>query len=134
MQSDTKLIELLQTCKTIAVVGLSDRPDRASYGVAQYMQAQGYRIIPVNPNAAEILGERCYASLLDIPHAVDVVNVFRKSEDVLPIAQQAVHISAKCLWQQIGVMNHEADALAQAHGLLGVMDRCLKIEHRALTA
>lgn len=124
--------QILQTCRTIAVVGLSDRADRPSYGVARYMQSQGYRIIPVNPNAEEILGEKCYASLLDIPHKVDMVNVFRRSEDVLPIAQQAVQIGAKCLWQQIGVMNEEANALAQSHGLISVMDRCLKIEHAQL--
>ncbi len=96
------------------------------------MQSQGYRIIPVNPNAAEILGEKSYASLLDIPHAVDMVNVFRRSADVLPIAQQAVQMGTKCLWQQIGVMNEEADALVQSHGLVSVMDRCLKIEHAEL--
>ncbi len=129
---DSDLRKLFETCRTIAVVGLSDRPERPSFGVAQYMQAQGYRIIPVNPNALEILGEKCYASLLDIPQAIDMVNVFRRSEDVLPIAQQAVKIGAKCLWQQIGVMNKEADVLAQAHGLVSVLDRCLKIEHRAL--
>ncbi len=123
---------ILKNCHTIAVVGLSDRMDRPSYGVAKYMQSQGYTIIPVNPNATEILGEKCYASLLDVPHAIDMVNVFRRSEDVLPIAQQAVQIGAKCLWQQIGVMNEEANALAQSHGLLSVMDRCLKIEHTQL--
>lgn len=123
---------LLKTCRTIAVVGLSDRADRPSYGVANYMQSHGYRIVPVNPNANEILGEKCYDSLLDIPHAVDMVNVFRRTEDVLPIAQQAVQIGAKCLWQQMGVMNLEADALVRAHGLIGVMDRCLKIEHSAM--
>lgn len=132
MDDISSLRHILKTCRTVAVVGLSDRPDRASFGVAQYMQSQGYRIVPVNPNAHEILGEKCYASLLDIPHAVDMVNVFRKSADVLPIAQQAVQIGAKCLWQQIGITNHEADALALANGLLSVMDRCLKIEHRAL--
>ncbi len=126
---DSALRKLFETCRTIAVVGLSDRPERPSFGVAQYMQAQGYRIIPVNPNALEILGEKCFASLLDIPQAIDMVNVFRRSEDVLPIAQQAVQIGAKCLWQQIGVINEEAHALAQANGLISVMDRCLKIEH-----
>ena len=126
---DSDLRKLFKTCRVIAVVGLSDRPERPSFGVAQYMQAQGYRIIPVNPNAQEILGEKCYASLLDIAHPIDMVNVFRRSEDVLPIAQQAVQIGAKCLWQQIGVMNEEADALAQSHRLISVMDRCLKIEH-----
>jgi uncharacterized protein len=124
--------QILKNCRAIAVVGLSDRPDRPSYGVSQYMQAQGYRIVPVNPNAGEILGEKSYASLLEIPFAIDMVNVFRRTEDVLPIAQEAVQIGAKCLWQQIGVINEEADALAKQHGLFSVMDRCLKIEHRAL--
>jgi uncharacterized protein len=126
--------QILKTCRTIAVVGLSDRPDRPSYGVAQYMQSKGYRVIPVNPNAAEILGEKSYASLLDIPHEVDIVNVFRRTEDVLPIAQQAVQIKAKCLWQQIGIANEEADVLAKDNGLFSVMDLCLKIEHRLLTS
>ena len=130
--TDSDLRELFNTCRTIAVVGLSDKANRPSYGVAQYMQMRGYQIIPVNPNALEILGEKSYASLLDFPHKVDMVNVFRRTEDVMPIAQQAVQIGAKCLWQQIGVMNEEADGLAQAHGLLSVMDQCLKIEHRAL--
>ncbi|TAG24957.1 MAG: CoA-binding protein [Burkholderiales bacterium] len=132
---ERRLIErILKTCRTIAVVGLSDRPDRPSYGVAQYMQSKGYRIIPVNPNAAEILGEKSYGSLLDIPHPVDMVNVFRRTADVLPIAQQAVQIKAKCLWQQIGIANEEADALAKGNGLLSVMDLCLKIEHRLLAS
>ncbi len=130
--TDAQLRHALTTCHTIAVVGLSDRPDRPSYGVAQYMQSHGYKIIPVNPNASEILGEKCYASLLDIADAIDMVNVFRRSEDVLPIAQQAVQIGAKCLWQQIGVVSDAADEFALAHGLISVMDRCLKIEHRAL--
>lgn len=130
--TSTDVQALLTSCRTIAVVGLSYKPDRPSYGVAQYMQRHGFIIVPVNPNCAEILGEKCYASLLDIEHAVDIVNVFRRTEDVLPIGQQAIRIGAKCLWQQIGVVNHEAHALAQANGLASVMDRCLKIEHQRL--
>lgn len=96
------------------------------------MQAQAYRIIPVNPNASEILGEKCYASLLDIPHAIDMVNVFRRTEGVLPIAEQAVQIGAKCLWQQIGVANEDADTLAKTHDMISAMNLCIKIEHAKL--
>ena len=96
------------------------------------MQEHGYRIIPVNPRYTEVLGERCYASLAEIPHPVDMVDVFRRTEDVLPIAQQAIAIGAKCLWQQIGVVNAEADRLVRAAGLASVMDRCVKIEHARL--
>jgi predicted CoA-binding protein len=96
------------------------------------MQAHGYRIVPVNPRYDEVLGERCYPSLTDIPHPVDLVDVFRRTDDVLPIAQQAIAIGAKCLWQQLGVTNLEADALARAAGLDSVMDRCVKIEHARL--
>ncbi|MFM2400109.1 MAG: hypothetical protein RL341_2266, partial [Pseudomonadota bacterium] len=130
--NDTAIKNILQTAKTIAVVGLSADPDRPSYGVARYMQAQGYRIIPVNPKYAEVLGEKSYARLTDIPFAVDIVDVFRKTADVLPVAQEAVAIGAKCLWQQQGVENLQADALAQEHGLLSALDRCIKIEHARL--
>ena len=126
------LREILKTCRTIAVVGLSADWHRPSYFAASYMQAKGYRIVPVNPRYPEILGERSYARLEDIPFPVDMVDVFRKPEDVLPIAQSAVAIGAKCLWQQLGVMNLEADALARAAGLHSVMDRCVKIEHARL--
>jgi uncharacterized protein len=128
------LRHLLSTCKTVAVVGLSAEPDRPSWMVAAYMQAQGYRIVPVNPLQTQILGEKCYARLSDIPFAIDIVNVFRKTQDVLPIAQEAVQIRARCLWQQIGVENLEASQLAQEAGMLSVMNRCLKIEHQALMA
>jgi uncharacterized protein len=123
---------IFKTCQTIAVVGLSAEPHRPSFGVAQYMQAQGYRIVPVNPKYTEILGEKSYARLSDIPFPVDIVNVFRKTADVLPVAQEAVRIGAKCLWQQIGVDNPEAAALAEKAGLFSVADRCLKIEHARL--
>jgi uncharacterized protein len=128
----SSLRHFLKTCQTIAVVGLSAEPDRPSFGVAQYMQARGYRIVPVNPKYTEILGEKCYDRLSDIPFPVDMVNVFRKTADVLPVAQEAVRIGAKCLWQQIGVENLEAAAWAEKAGLLSVMNLCVKIEHARL--
>lgn len=130
--NDAAIKRILQAAKVIAVVGLSAELARPSYGVARYMQAQGYRIIPVNPKYAEVLGEKSYARLTDIPFAVDIVDVFRKTADVLPVAQDAVAIGAKCLWQQQGVENQEADALAREHGFVSVMDRCIKIEHARL--
>jgi predicted CoA-binding protein len=123
------LRRILRECRTVAVVGLSPEWHRPSHFAAKYLQQHGYRIIPVNPRSAEILGERCYASLLEIPERVDMVDVFRRTADVLPIAQQAVQIKARCLWQQIGVLNLEADKLARDAGLDSVMDRCVKIEH-----
>ena len=126
------LRRILRECRTIAVVGLSNEWHRPSYFAAKYMQQHGYRVIPVNPRYTEVLGERCYASLTDIPDKVDMVDVFRRTADVLPIAQQARDIGARCLWQQIGVMNAEADHLAQSAGLDSVMNRCVKIEHARL--
>jgi len=126
------LRRILGTARTIAVVGLSAEWHRPSHFAAQYMQAKGYRMIPVNPRYESILGERCYPSLAEIPHPVDLVDVFRRTEDVLPIARQAIAIGAKCLWQQIGVKNLEADRLARDAGLDSVMDRCVKIEHGRL--
>jgi uncharacterized protein len=132
--SDAYLRDILTAVRTIAVVGASPRPHRPSHGVMRYLQRRGYRAIPVNPFAAGgmLLGERCYARLADVPEPVDMVDVFRRSEDVLPIARGAIAIGAKCLWQQIGVVNAEADALARAAGLDSVMDRCVKIEHARL--
>lgn len=126
------LRSILATSRVIAVVGLSADWFRPSYFAAKYMQEHGYRVIPVNPRYPQILGERCHASLADIGEPVDVVDVFRRTEDVLPIARQAIDIGAKVLWQQLGVVNHEADALARGHGLRSVMDRCVKIEHARL--
>ena len=126
------LRRLLDRCRTIAVVGLSADWNRPSYFAASYLQGKGYRIVPVNPKAELILGERCYPSLADIPEPIDMVDVFRKPADVPPIAASAVAIGAKCLWQQLGVMNLEADAIARAAGLESVMDRCVKIEHARL--
>lgn len=128
------LRRILQTCRTVAVVGLSAEWHRPSFFVAKYLQQHGYRVVPVNPRYAggQILGETVYARLGDIPHPVDLVDVFRRSEDVPPLAAQAVQIGARCLWQQIGVHSAEADAIARAAGLDSVMDRCTKIEHARL--
>jgi predicted CoA-binding protein len=132
----TELRRILHRCRTIAVVGLSAEWHRPSFFAAKYMQSHRYRIVPVNPRYAasgtEILGETVYADLASIPFAVDMVDLFRRTEDVLPIAQQAVAIGAKCLWQQIGVVNLEADQLVRAAGMDSVMDRCVKIEHARL--
>jgi predicted CoA-binding protein len=126
------LRRILRTSRTIAIVGLSADWFRPSYFAAKYLQEHGYRIIPVNPRYTEILGERCHATLTAIDVPVDIVDVFRRTEDVLPIAEQAIAIGAKCLWQQIGVRNEQAAALAAAAGLEVVMDRCIKIEHGRL--
>jgi predicted CoA-binding protein len=126
------LRRVLKACRTVAVVGLSAEWHRPSHFVGKYLQGHGYRIVPVNPRYAEILGETSYARLEDIPFAVDMVDVFRRTEDVLPIARSAVAIGVTCFWQQIGVLNTEAEALAQAAGLETVMNRCVKIEHARL--
>jgi predicted CoA-binding protein len=130
------LSRLLHQPCTIAVVGLSAQSQRPSYVVANYMQQHGFKIVPVNPrycaSGEQILGETCYASLTDIDFPIDIVDVFRNTEDVLPIAQQAVQIGAHFLWQQIGVENLEADQLVRAAGLDSVMNRCVKIEHERL--
>ena len=128
----TTLRRILGTARTIAVVGLSAEWHRPSHFAAQYMQAKGYRVIPVNPRYESILGQRCVARLEDITEPVDIVDVFRRTEDVGPIADSAIAIGAKCLWQQIGVKNLEADAKARAAGMDSVMDRCVKIEHARL--
>ncbi len=121
---------IFTACKTIAIVGLSDNPARPSYGVARYLQQQGFRIIPVNPTLTEVLGEKCYANLRDVPDKIDMVDCFRRSEEMLPIAKDAVAIGATCLWMQIGVINHEAEKVAKAAGLKVVLDKCTKIEHQ----
>ena len=124
--------ELLDTCKTIAVVGLSSNSLRPSYGVAAYLQRVGYRVIPVNPVEKEILGEKCYASLKDISEPVDIVDVFRNPDAVGPIADDAIAIGAKCLWLQEGVINTEAAEKAAKSGLKVVMDHCILKIHRSL--
>jgi hypothetical protein len=126
------LRRILATTRVIAVVGLSADWFRPSYFAAKYMQEHGYRIIPVNPRYETVLGERCYRSLRDIAEKVDMVDVFRRTEDVGPIADDAIAIGAKVLWQQLGVRNAEAAAKAEAAGLEAVIDRCVKIEHARL--
>ena len=128
----SSLRRILKDCRTIAVVGLSAEWHRPSYFAAKYVQQHGYRIVPVNPKYAEILGEKSYARLEDIPFPVDMVDVFRREADVPPIARSAVAIGAKCLWQQLGVKSQEADGIARAAGMDSVMDRCVKIEHARL--
>lgn len=123
---------ILAESHTIAVVGLSQNWHRPSNFAAKYLQHHGYRIIPVNPAYTEVLGEKCYASLAQIPEPVDVVDCFRRAEDIAPLAEAAIAIGAKVLWLQLGVINLEAAALARAAGLEVVMDRCIKIEHARL--
>ena len=129
-----RIARILSDCRTIAVVGLSPRPDRASFDVARYMQAAGYRIIPVNPNATEVLGEKAYPTLQEAARheKIDLVNCFRNSEDIPPIVDDAIAIGAKAVWMQLGVAHAAAAAKAEAAGLLVVQDHCLKIDHRVL--
>ena len=137
------IAQILQDSKTIAVVGLSNKPERASFGVAEYLQGQGYRILPVNPAYAgeEILGERVHASLQEAAEAlapsgqrIDIVDCFRKPEDIPPLARDAIAVRAGCLWMQLEIENQAAADLARAAGLDVVMNHCLKIEHRKLNA
>jgi predicted CoA-binding protein len=139
MSSISELRRILATCKTIAVVGLSPQWHRPSFFAAKYMQGHGYRIIPVNPTAPEILGERSYPSVTAAAEAlaaqglkIDMVDCFRKSADIAPIAAEAIAIGARCLWLQIGVIDEASAARARAAGLDVVMDRCVKIEHARL--
>ena len=132
MDDINTLRRILGENRVIAVVGLSADWYRPSYFAAKYMQEHGYRVIPVNPKYAEILGEKCYPSLRAIPGKVAIVDVFRKTPDVPPVAEEAIAIGAKVLWQQLGVKNEAAAARARAAGLETVMDRCVKIEHARL--
>jgi predicted CoA-binding protein len=124
--------DLLRRSRTIAVVGLSSKRFRPSYGVAEYMQAQGYRIIPVNPNEAEVLGEKSYASIEEIPEHIDIVDIFRRSEFVAPIVESAIRIGANAVWMQEGVVHEDAARKAREAGLQVVMDRCILKEHMRL--
>jgi predicted CoA-binding protein len=131
--SNEQMKQLLQQAKTIAVVGLSNKPDRTSYMVAEAMQAQGYRIIPVNPMVeGEILGEQCYPSLKDVPVPIDIVNVFRRSEEVMPVAEATVEVGAQCFWLQQGIHNEQAATLVQSHGITPIMNLCIKVVHAVL--
>lgn len=124
--------EILNSRRVVAIVGLSPKLDRPSYRVASYLKEQGYRIIPVNPRAREILGEVCYPDLSSIPEAIDVVDVFRRSKEVPAVVEEAIKIRAKALWMQEGVINEEAAARAREAGLLVVMDKCMFKEHHKL--
>ena len=124
------IADLLQRSKTIAVVGLSCNPMRPSHGVSAYMQSHGYRIIPVNPNITECLGEKAYASLLDVPEKIDIVDIFRRSEFAEEVVDQAIHLKVPAVWMQEEVIHEKAAAKARQAGVFVVMDRCILKEHR----
>ena len=130
--SDQELKKLLTDATTIAVVGASSNPDKASNGIMQELQKAGYRVIPVNPRETEILGERSYPSLVDVPERIDIVDVFRRAEDAPGIADEAVTIGAKALWLQSGIVSEDAAARAKAGGLMVVMDACIRATHSLL--
>ncbi len=127
-----EIADLLRTSRVIAVVGLSSNPLRPSHGVAGYMQEHGYRLIPVNPQETEVLGEKAYPSLEDVPGKIDIVNIFRRSDFVPPIVEDAIRLGARAVWMQEGVVHEQAAARARAAGLIVVMDRCILKEHRRL--
>ncbi|NTU57197.1 MAG: CoA-binding protein [Anaerolineales bacterium] len=131
---DRKMRDIFTSAKTIASVGLSSNPEKESYGVALYLKEQGYRIIPVNPTATEILGEKVYPNLSAIPEKVDVVQVFRKPEDVPPVVEEAIKIGAKVVWMQEGIVNYEAAQKAEEAGLQVVMDACMRATHKRLNS
>lgn len=125
-----KIQAILHNNSTIAVVGLSPKPVRPSHQVAQYMLQAGYRIIPVNPGQREILGQICYPDLLSVPLEIDIVNIFRRSDQVLPVVRDAVVMKAKVIWMQEGIINEDAAKLAEVHNMIVVMDRCIKTDHQ----
>ena len=124
------ILEILRQYKTIGVVGLSSNPMRPSYGVSHYMQASGYRIVPVNPNETEVLGEKSYARVEDVPEKIEIVDIFRRPEDVPPVVDGAIRAGAKVVWMQLGIENAAAAEKARAAGLTVVMDACMLIEHK----
>lgn len=126
------LHRILRTYRTIAIVGVSNSPHRPSYFAAKYMQHHGYQVIPVNPRYETVLGEKCYASLLDIPEPIDIVDCFRKPDEIPELADQAIKIGAKCLWLQLGIQHNEAEQKAFSAGLEVISNRCVKIEHGRL--
>jgi len=132
MNNDDLMRQILTTSKTVASVGLSTNPAKESYGIVQYLISQGYDVIPVNPGASEILGAKAYPDLLSIPRPVDVVQVFRRPEDVPPVVDQAIQIGAKVVWMQVGIISPLGAEKARAAGLLVVMDHCMREEHRRL--
>jgi predicted CoA-binding protein len=128
-QNGELIRKILNTARTIAIVGLSNKKERASNFVGSYLKSEGFTIIPVNPLKAEILGEKCYPDLKSIPQPVDVVNIFRRPDECVNIVKEAIEIKAKAVWLQLGIVNREAADLALQHGLAVVMDRCMKMEH-----
>jgi predicted CoA-binding protein len=125
--------DLLKNSRTIAVVGLSDNPLRAAHGVSAYMQMQGYRIIPVNPECDYVLGEKSYKSLLDVPEKIDIVNIFRRPEFVPPVVDQAIQLKVPAIWMQEGVIHEEAAQKARQAGIFVIMDKCILKEHRNIS-
>jgi predicted CoA-binding protein len=132
IENDLELKHILKTIKTVASVGVSSNPEKESYGIYQYLLAHGYRMIPVNPTALEILGEKAYPDLAALPVKVEVVQVFRRPEDVPPVVEAAIQIGAQIVWMQEGVVNEQAAARAEAAGLKVVMDRCMRKTHQRL--
>ena len=128
--SGDPVLDVLQKYKIIAVVGLSSNPMRPSYGVSEYMQSAGYRIIPVNPNERELLGEKAYARLEDVPEKIEIVDIFRRPQDVEPVVEAAIRVGAKVIWMQLGIANDAAAKKAQAAGIMVVMDACVLVEHK----
>jgi predicted CoA-binding protein len=124
------ILEILKKYKTMAVVGLSSSPARPSFGVTEYMQGAGYQIIPVNPNETEVLGEKSYARLEDVLEKIEIVDVFRRAEDVPPVVESAIKVGAKVVWMQLGIENATAAERARAAGLIVVEDACILVEHR----
>jgi len=136
LTSDQEIRELLTAARTIAVVGISDDPERDSYMVAEFLQRQGYRIIPVNPRLVnlniQVLGEKPYATLRDVPEKIDIVDIFRRPETVMPVIEDAIAAGAGAVWMQLSIVNEEAAARAEAAGLNVVMNRCMAVEYRRL--
>lgn len=130
--TDKELVQLFQTIKTIATVGMSTDPDKPSFYIPYYLRSVGYRIIPVNPTANKIFGETAYPDLVSVPEKVDAVQIFRPSADVPPVVDQAIKIGTKIVWMQEGIVNEAAAKKARAAGLLVVMDRCMRVEHMRL--
>ena len=130
--TNEELKQILLSTRTIAAVGLSSNPEKESFAIVEYLQQQGYRIFPVNPTASEILGEKTYPDLESIPEKVDVVQLFRKSEDVPPFVDSAINIGTKVIWMQVGIENEEAARKAESAGLTVVMNACMRVMHRML--
>ena len=134
MNQNQTILDLLKNSKTIAVVGFSSKPDKPGYYVPAYLQGAGYRIIPVNPFIDKGLGEKAYPDLKSIPDSIDVVQIFRKPEDIPPIVEESIEIGANGVWMQLGIINEEAAATARSAGLKVVMDACMKVEHEKITS